>query len=297
MADPIDEEHKDKPVKPQPEISATEKATNEIPPVITTETTEPTKKTEDMEVHHHAHHDTKRNWKSYLWEFLMLFLAVFCGFLAEYQLEHVIEHQREEVYINSMIADAETDIANLDNAIAENNKRVQHLDSLANLCLNYSTLNPQNFELYKHYIYGLYHPDFVTLTERTISQLKNAGGMRLIRNKIAADTIVLYDGMSKKLTDQQAYYELYQNNSINLAGKIFNFQKFGLGTVPPPAEDAANVQDHFRLISSDKALLAEFGNTVLMYEGVVQHYNDLLTESRGHAQSLIVTLKKEYDIE
>ena len=35
---------------------------------------------ENMEVHHHAHHEGKKNWKTYFWEFLMLFLAVFCGF-------------------------------------------------------------------------------------------------------------------------------------------------------------------------------------------------------------------------
>ncbi len=292
MADVPEEEHIEK-----PEDKQSQNTTSETKPVAETVAVTPTPKTEKMEVHHHPHHESHKTWKSYLWEFLMLFLAVFCGFLAEYQLEHVIEHQREEVYISSMIADAETDIINLDKAIAENNTRVLHLDSLANLCLNYDDLKVENYELYKHYIYGLYYPDFVTLTERTISQLKNAGGMRLIRNKVAADTIVLYDGMMKKLSDQQAYYELYQNNSVSLASKIFNFQRFGFSAMAPPLKDPARAQEYFRLISSDRALLAEFGNTVLFYAGVVQYYNDLLMESRGHAAYLIATLKREYHIE
>ena len=48
---------------------------------IDTETINTIQETENMEVHHHAHHEGKKNWKSYFWEFLMLFLAVFCGFL------------------------------------------------------------------------------------------------------------------------------------------------------------------------------------------------------------------------
>lgn len=248
-----------------------------------------------MEVHQHAHLG-KKNWKSHLWEFLMLFLAVFCGFLAEYQLEHVIEHQREKQFITSMIEDAKTDSTNLEKAILQNKVRVLHLDSLANICLNYNSFKIQDIEFYKHYIYGLHHPSFVILTERTISQLKNAGGMRLLRNKNAVDSVILYDGMSKKLSDQQGYYELYQNNSINLAVRLFNFQKFGFGVSGQPLKDSTKMYEYFKLISNDKTELMEFGNVILVYEGVVNYYNSLLIETKKHATHLINTLKKEYHI-
>lgn len=44
------------------------------------EAANPAQQTENMEVHHHAHHNGKKNWKSYFWEFLMLFLAVTLSF-------------------------------------------------------------------------------------------------------------------------------------------------------------------------------------------------------------------------
>ena len=50
--------------------------------------------TDNMEVHHHAHHEGKKNWKSYAWEFLMLFFAVFFGFLAQNFLEHRLENEK-----------------------------------------------------------------------------------------------------------------------------------------------------------------------------------------------------------
>ena len=292
MEDNIDDEKKEFSANIPPENSTEEKIS-----AAGAETLNINQENKDMEVHHHAHHEANKNWKSYFWEFIMLFFAVFCGFLAEYQLEHVIEHQREKVYIHSMLEDVVTDLTNIESAITENNIRIAHLDSLADLCLNDVHAKTEGFEFYKHYIYGLYHPDFVTLTERTTSQLKNAGGMRLIRNKLSADHIILYDGMTKKLSDQQAYYELYQNSSINLASKIFNFQRFGMGTLGPKLESSTDKQEYFKLISADKALLTEFGNTVVMYEGVVQYYNDLLLESKEKGKVLIATLKKEYHLE
>ena len=252
---------------------------------------------ENMEVHHHSHSHGKRNWKSYIWEFIMLFLAVFSGFLAEYQLEHTIEHQREEQYIEALIEDAQTDILNIDRAIKENEVRILHLDSLANLSINNKEIQKNDTELYKHYLYGLIHPSFVTLTERTILQLKNAGGMRLIRNRNSANRIILYDGMTKKLSDQQAFYELYQNNSINLGVKLFNFQKFGIGEISRQmTKNQLKDNREIKLIQNDKSMLIEFGNTIIVYEGVVDYYNYILKETKSNAEELIKTLKKEYQI-
>lgn len=78
MVENTDEEPLDKPTTTQSESSS-----EEIVPTKNTESIHQNSEIENMEVHHHAHHEGKKNWKSYFWEFLMLFLAVFCGFLAE----------------------------------------------------------------------------------------------------------------------------------------------------------------------------------------------------------------------
>jgi hypothetical protein len=254
------------------------------------------KETENMEVHHHAHHGGNKNWKSYIWEFLMLFFAVFCGSLAEYQLEHKIERDREKEYILSMIEDVKTDTANIHTALAYNSARIYRLDSLANRCFNYGQQNNDDAEIHRLFLSCARHPDFVSPTERTMTQLKNAAGMRLIREKIAADSILQYDGFSKKLINQQAWYEKMLNELVESGIHIVNFKYF-------PSRDLATLKsnnfssyDAAKIISTGKPRLIELGNRATMYRNVVIFYMILLKEGEQHAVNLIQTLEKEYDL-
>jgi hypothetical protein len=271
---------------------------SEIPPssgVETIETTN-TEKENDMEVHHHSHAPHgKKNWKSYFWEFLMLFLAVFCGFLAEYQLEHKIERDREKEYIVSMIEDAKTDTVNIHTAIAYNTTRIYRLDSLSKKCFNYTPPSNDDAEIYRLFFPSLRHPDFVSPTERTMTQLKNAGGMRLLQKKIAADSILQYDDFAKKIINQQAWYEIMLRELVDAGMPLFNFKyqtAIDLATLKPmvPSYDAA------KLVFTGKASLIELGNRALMYRNVVIFYIRLLQEGEQHAVNLIQTLEKEYPL-
>src|SRR5580704_8643047 len=198
-----------------------------------------------MEVHHHPHVEKKR-FKEYSLEFLMIFLAVTMGFFAESIRERIADNAKEKEFITSMIQDAATDTANIRIAVQLNEKRVIHLDSLCTICFNYNATPNEDAEIYRLYRYGLVHPDFISPTERTLLQLKNSGGMRLIRKKAAVDSIIAYDDMAKKLTDQQAYYERYQNESVNSSLELLNFKYYQSGltrTAPKnPATDYASVQ-------------------------------------------------------
>ncbi len=245
-----------------------------------------------MEVHAHTH-TARKKWTHYFWEFLMLFLAVFCGFLAEYQLEHKIEKDREKVYIKSMIEDAKTDTANIHTAITLNMKRLYRLDSLEIKCFNYGVPGNNDAEIYRLYRPCLRHPDFVSPAERTMTQLKNAGGMRLIRKKIAADSILQYDDFAKKLINQQAWYENMLKNLVDAGMPLFNFKYF-------PAIDLATFiptvvsLDSAKIIITSNTTLVELGNRASMYKSVVVFYVRLLQEGEIHAVNLIQTLEKEY---
>ncbi len=252
-----------------------------------------------MEVHHHPDlHHKKKKFKEYFLEFLMIFLAVTMGFFAESIREKISDNAKEKKeYIISMIEDAETDTANLQKNIALNTARSKRLDTLATFCLNYDISGNDDENIHRLYKYGLKHPDFVTPTERTIQQLKNAGGMRLIRKKTAVDSIVLYDDMTKKLSDQQAYYELYQNKTIEIGAQIINFQNLGWRKNSPPVTHFVAKDSSIKLINRDKLKLIEFGNMIDIYQGVVQFYIVRLQEMNEHAIHLIQTLKKEYHLE
>src|SRR6188474_2156283 len=133
-----------------------------------------------MEIHHHAH-TSRKKWTHYFWEFLMLFLAVFCGFLAEYQLEHKIEKDKEKKYMRSLIEDLKADTSAIVILNGQRMNRLLMYDSFADAIINkkYSA-NGAGF-----YYWGrnISRRVFFFSADGTLQQLKNSGGLRLIRSQ------------------------------------------------------------------------------------------------------------------
>ena len=176
----------------------------------------------EMEVHHHAHHThEKKKWTHYFWEFLMLFLAVFCGFLAEYQLEHVIENQREKKYMQSFIYDLKNDTANLNEGFPRKDQRLVAIDSV----FLFFEKNPEVIKIpgsiYRHMQRTLWDRHY-RRNSTTIDQLKNAGGMRLIRKQNVADSIAAYDLQWQRAEFYKDAYVVNQQNGKELIGKIID---------------------------------------------------------------------------
>ncbi|HSZ84538.1 MAG TPA: hypothetical protein VK787_00820 [Puia sp.] len=249
-----------------------------------------------MEVHHHPHVE-KKNFKEYFLEFLMIFLAVTMGFFAESIRERVADNSKEKEFVMSMIEDAATDTANIRIAVQLNEKRITHLDSLCTVCFNYSATPNEDAEIYRLYRYGLVHPAFISPTERTLLQLKNSGGMRLIRKKAAVDSIIAYDDMAKKLADQQTYYERYQNESVNSSLELLNFKYYQSSLAGARSKNLATDYASAQMLNRDKTKVIQLGNRIAIYKGVVDFYNIRLLEMNDHAVNLISTLKKEYHLE
>ncbi len=243
-----------------------------------------------MEVHHHAHHG-KRKWTHYFWEFLMLFLAVFCGFLAEYQLEHVIENQREKKYILSFIEDLKADTTKINQVLQASIEHRNGLDSLMGVLKEPGFVNnPGKFENYVNNVFLLlaFHQ-----TDRTLQQLKNAGGMRLIRKQAASDSIISYDNMVKEVEEQKE--DLYNANqaAANLTVQIFDFNSsnnpfINRTLVPRP--------EKFKLLTTEPTKLGELFNSILGFKVTSFIYCVWLEELKRNAERQIIFLKKEYHL-
>jgi hypothetical protein len=82
-------------------------------------------------------------------------------------------------------------------AIEANKKELQFIDTLAKLCFNYNNKPNSDYEIYRLFRAVLSTGEAVKPNERTLVQLKYSGGMRLIKNKTAADMIIKYDGAGK----------------------------------------------------------------------------------------------------
>ncbi len=172
-----------------------------------------------MEVHQHAH-SSRKKWTDYFWEFLMLFLAVFCGFLAEYQLEHVIERNREKEFIQTFIEDLKTDTTAIRRNIIFRKKKMEQMDSLMLLLSN------QKIKGYEKdlYYFGriLIRTSRFQSNDRTITQLKNSGSLRLIRSEQVADSIMSYQKLVETLFLNHEDERTERYNTYPIISHMFN---------------------------------------------------------------------------
>lgn len=246
-----------------------------------------------MEVHAHTHSPRKK-WTHYFWEFIMLFLAVFCGFLAENQREHLIEHKREKLYIRSLLEDLQTDTNAMNRVLNLALNQKLKMDTLMVLA-NSDNLNDTIIRsLYE--MQGVTNRNFIIRFEdRTSSQLKNAGGMRLIRNKKVSDSIRKYWSRIETIEKWGNRLESAGENISDLSALIFN-NKYYIPTnfhLDLPKLRTGEV----KLIDNDPKLLAQYSNKVNTKRSRTLVYINGLEGSIQLAKHLIEMIKKEYHLD
>jgi len=225
-----------------------------------------------MEVHHHSHTSGKK-WAHYFWEFLMLFLAVFCGFLAENQREHMIEHQREKQYMITMLDDLKADTSLL-NSTVKNWEYVNYsIDSVAD-AITFPLATADLPKAYRHINEALNYWSFI-YNDRTITQLKNSGSFRLIRNKVVANKIIAYDRFNNDAIKNIALqHNKFYENATALRSRVFveeiitGIHKKYKNDPPPPFInswiDSLITKKKMPLTGEDQTtLLFEFKNALL----------------------------------
>jgi hypothetical protein len=231
-----------------------------------------------MEVHAHTHPEhsgERKRFTHYLWEFLMLFLAVFCGFLAENQREHIMEHQREKQYMSTLLEDLKSDTSLLRVTVQYWDTINHSIDSVA-AAIRFPLTNANLIQAYRYLNKALDYYSF-RYNDRTITQLKNAGGFRLIRNKVVANKIIAFDQFNNdaiiNIRDQHnSFYE----TTVQLRNKVFVqeiintlFDRFDF-LVPPPAankwiDSMINKNKSPIPAETQSILMFEFKNALLAY--------------------------------
>ena len=230
----------------------------------------------------------------------MLFLAVFCGFLAEYQLEHKIEKERGKQYLRSFYEDLKTDTARVSSVI---NFEDEKLKGLINLNHCYDTISKnitQTSCLLTMIKYSAVNRPF-KLTNRTLNQLANAGGFRLLKRN-DADSIIAYQQAFEYIDDfQNTVYQDAQDlvrTSFNTVADITtNTQMF------KPKEgqllttfDEKDVTGKV-LFSNDKTLLNKFFNELMLYYRVTYNHKKGLVDLRDTQTRLLKYFRNKYQFD
>lgn len=244
-----------------------------------------------MEVHAHTHSPRKK-WTHYFWEFLMLFLAVFCGFLAEYQLEHLIEKQREKQFMESMVEDLKTDTIELQRAIDISEKIGRYSDSVLFVLLAYKGSDTIQARLANIIGTAGQRLDLIN-TDRTSSQLKNSGAMRLIRKKNVSDSILSYWKQIEVTQISIDRYMTYRDASRALLFKLW--------VIPDVYRSGLRMNidslQSLRVIDKDTKKWDELTNLVAISGNIARNaHGRNLKGQYNTATNLISLITKEYKI-
>ena len=245
-----------------------------------------------MEVHAHTH-TARKKWTHYFWEFLMLFLAVFCGFLAEYQLEHKIEKDREKQYINSILEDLTEDTSSLSATIKSYLESQEKNDTLIRL-LSSEDVKNQGSALY-YLGRAASRSARLAIRDATIQQLKNSGGLRLIRKAKVSKAIIEY-------YNRLIFIDYLQKIEDD---EIMEYRKMAVDVFHPVIFNDMITESNDTIIrpTDNPALLTYDSKMLLRIAGMISYIRNtriglakLETEMNIAAHDLIRLIKKEYHL-
>jgi hypothetical protein len=244
-----------------------------------------------MEVHQHSHTERKK-WTHYFWEFFMLFLAVTLGFFVENQREHYIEHKREKGFVRSIARDLEQDITHLDSIVMERKKMDIWMDSLLYL-LNYTDPKENGNDIY-YFTRRMPRTFRFYSVDRTLSQLKNAGNWRLIRNNMVSDQLLTYDNLVRTLAvyieerEESLVLILYESINKLFDNRVFESMLSGLSFTRPT--------NNPQLLIYDKNTLNEFCNRIHFRKNANYYFIQIAGALLAEAKKTLKVLNEQYHL-
>jgi len=254
----------------------------------------PKSEIKDMEVHHHPEVE-KKGLKEYILEGLMIFLAVFMGFIAENIREHVADGERETQYMKSLVKDLKLDTTILNVAATAKKERILAIDSILTYFRAHKNAKKTPLSTFRQMRRSRFDMFFIH-HGGTIDQLKNSGGLRLIRVKGIIDSIELYYQKVQRSESRNTMYFLNQQVADDLSEKLLDayddikyYQDFVLAHKALPDSGSMSINTPY---------LNEYLNNLI---GMRVYTNSdrlqFTLDIKNNAGRLIALIKKEYDLE
>ena len=226
----------------------------------------------------------------------MLFLAVFCGFLAEYQLEHKIEKEREKQYISSLLNNLYADTSQLNLRFNFRVEKMITLDSLM-LLLKSNGIKENSGSIYYHGFYAPFAVKYIP-NNGVLSQLKNAGGLRLIRNQQVVDSLLYFDIETQWIVD---FEDWERDRFIDMTSyeKVLDASVFESNLIyqhPQGVFMLKRITGNPPLLSSAKDDLDRLYNRVQMQKRINTVMINRFYNLKEKIIRLIKVIKKEYHL-
>ncbi len=242
-----------------------------------------------MEVHHPHHPTHKKKITEYFLEFFMLFFAVTLGFFAENQREHLVEGHREQQFMQSLYEDIKKDTSMFNSLEEFDSIQISKIDT-ANSILKNSNWSDSAIKLIYRVNLKTLGNIRLNLNERTSSQLKNSGSMRLIENQEISNKISEYWELSDVIKNLGLNLEELKLRARERSYSIFD-QKYYLDV------SSALVSDDVKLMTKDALVLTEYSNRLNHIRNSMKNVRlPLIIKLNKKATELLVELKKEYNL-
>lgn len=242
-----------------------------------------------MEVHQHTHTPRKK-WTHYFWEFFMLFLAVFCGFLAENEREHLVEHKQEKQYMKLMLEDIKTDTAELQKCLADVGSSLANIDS-ALWFLTSDITNNKVAGSYRFSSAALKRIP-VVFTDRTLTQLKNSGRMRIVRSQKVMDALTHYWNHIEVIRISLDRHAHYRSMGRDLEIRIFSLAKNYLND----HKFMTDPHEQVYISTHQPELITEYANSYAYCGVVLGQARIQLMQQYSLATELITLMEEEYHL-
>ena len=226
----------------------------------------------------------------------MLFLAVFCGFLAEYQLEHTIEHNREKQFMSSLVEDLSTDTIELNKALQKCDTVARFSDSVLIFLASYK-IGDKLPVRFASIIATAGQNQFLINSDRTSSQLKNSGAMRLVRKKIVSDAILRYWKQIEITNISLERYMKYRDAGRSLVFKLWVIPEVYKRSQLFYGDPVPEYLQMLRVIDTDHKKWDELINLMAMSGSISRQAHSVnLKNQKMQATHLINLLKENYHI-
>ena len=257
-----------------------------------------------MEVHHHPHAE-KKSFKEYLLEGLMIFLAVSMGFIAESIREHINEEKQVKEYMKEMVENLRYDTVRMNRNTLRNLAKCKSLDSF-----RYEILEARGGKINSNKLYyfqtNVFVHNTVVFNTSAISQLKNSGVLRLIKNRKLVEKMDdyyirrIHAAELAKVTPEAGverqrilngifsleYSEKYLAKRDGWNWNTVDDNSFLLKMNPAP-----------KLLKSNPEDFQQLYNNVWLYENGLIAYDNFIFYARELADELIIEIQKEYHLE
>jgi hypothetical protein len=232
----------------------------------------------------------KKKFKDYFFDFFMLFLAVTLGFFVNNLSEEHSDRQREKQYMKSLINDLRNDTTQIQDVYSSIKYQIAGIDSLMHILENQ---NQDNFisNFYYFAVKYLNSATFYSGSDRTISQLKSAGGLRLIQKYAISDSIVNYYSSSDNIKYNTEFCLKEFNKILDYEKEIIYLKYLRVYKI----DSIPHLKD-LELLINEPVKINQFYNQVISYLSSLINYNVLITDLKKEAVSLLNFVKESYNL-